>query len=94
MKDERQQRKNRNQSLDQRLAGDPILTERIHEIADMRDALLAQGCRLDEVESRVVDQMRLLGRDLLGGITQFKADQAAKQALEKEPSAQRDSKKN
>ena len=59
----------------------------------MGDELLTQGCSLDEVEVRVIEQMRLLGKDLLGGMAQFKADDAAKHALEKEPAAQRDSKK-
>lgn len=94
MKDERIRGKDRTQSLDQRLAGDPILTERIHQIADMRDELLAQGCSLDEVEARVIQQMRLLGKDLLGGIAQFQANDAAHHGLEKEPTAQRDSKKS
>jgi hypothetical protein len=93
MKHERSRPKNRTQSLDQRLAGDPYLTERIHQIADMRDELLAQGCSLDEVEDKVIEQMRLLGNELLGGIAQLKARQAAEQALQKDSTAQRDSKK-
>jgi hypothetical protein len=93
MKHERSRPKNRTQSLDQRLADDPYLTERMHQIADMRDELLAQGCSLDEVEAKVIEQMRLLGKELLGGIAQLKADQAAEQALQKDSSVQRDSKK-
>lgn len=94
MKHEHFRSKNRTQTLDERLAGDPILAERIHQIADMRDELLAQGYSLDEVEAKVIEQMRLLGKELLGGIAQIKAHQAAKQALQKDPAAQRDSKKN
>jgi hypothetical protein len=93
MKHERSLPKNRTQSLDQRLANDPILAERMHEIADLRDELLAQGCTLDEVEMRVIAQMRLLGKDLLGSIGQIKAHEASQQALQKEPTAHRDSKK-
>jgi hypothetical protein len=93
MKRERSRPKDRTQSLDQRLASDPHLTERIHQIADMREELLAQGCSLDAVEAKVIEQMRLLGKELLGGIAQVKADQAAEQALQKHSSAQRDSKK-
>lgn len=92
MKHERSRPKERTQSLDQRLAGDPSLTERIHQIADLRDELLAQGCSLDAVEAKVIEQMRLLGKELLGGIAQVKADQAAEQALQ-DSTAQRDSKK-
>ena len=94
MKHERSRPKNRAQSLDQRLANDPILAERIHQIADMRDELLAQGCTLDEVEMKVIEQMRLLGKELLGGIAQIKANEASEQALKKEPGAHRDAKKN
>ena len=93
MKDEQRRGKTRTQTLDQRLAADPLLRERMHEIADRRDELIAQGCSLDEVEARVVEQMRLLGKELLGGIAQVKADGAAEQALQKDSSAQRDSKK-
>ena len=94
MKHERSRPKNRTQSLDQRLAGDPYLTERMHQIADMREELLAQGCSLDEVDAKVIEQMRLLGKELLGGIAQLKADQAVEQALQKDWTAQRDSKKS
>jgi hypothetical protein len=94
MKHERSGPKNRTESLDQRLAGDPDLTERMHQIADMRDELLAQGCSLDEVEAKVIEQMRLLGKELLGGIAQVKAHQAAEQVRGKDSTAQRDSKKN
>jgi hypothetical protein len=48
---------------------------------------------LDEVEAKVIEQMRLLGKELLGGIAQLKADHAAEQALQKDSTAQRDSKK-
>lgn len=85
--------KNRPQSLDQRLAADPALLDRLHQIADMREQLLSQGCSLDEIESRVIEQMRLLGRELLSGTSQLKANEAAAQALKKDTSAQRDSKK-
>jgi len=93
MKHERSRPKDRTQSLDQRLANEPYLRERMHQIADMREELLAQGCGLDEVEAKVIEQMRLLGKELLGGIAQLKADHAAVQALQKESTAQRDSKK-
>lgn len=94
MKHERSRPKNRAQSLDERLANDPELTERIHQIADMRDEMLAQGCSLDEIETKVVEQMRLLGREMLGGMAQFKAQATTQQALQKNSGAHRDSKKN
>lgn len=85
--------KNRPQSLDQRLAADPALLDRLHQIADMREQLLSQGCSLDEIESRVIEQMRLLGEELLTGSAQIIANHAADKALKKDPSTHRDSKK-
>lgn len=73
-------------SLDERFA-DPVMRERLHEIADMRDRLLAEGVSLDEVEEQTVQQMRLLGRELLQSIGQNKADQSATQAGQKNPAA-------
>jgi hypothetical protein len=93
MNDERLNSKPRTQTLDQRLASDPWMYERIHLIADMRDELIAQGCSMDEVESRVVEQIRLLGQELLGGIAREKSNRSTEVALKKNPSANRDSKK-
>ena len=93
MNDERLNPKPRNQSLDQRLAKDPWMRERIHQIADMRDEMIARGCTMDEVEERVVEQIRLLGQDLLSGIAREKAEVITDQALKENPKASRDSKK-
>ena len=94
MKDEQYQPKPRVKSLDDRFASDPELAERIHQIADTRDELIAQGCSLDEVEARVIEQIRLLGKELLGGIAQKKSDQSAQAALQNNQGMSRDSKKN
>ena len=83
----------RKQSLDERFANDPIMRERMHQIADMRDQLIASGCSLDEVEERVVGQIRLLGQELLGTVAQTKADQLNCQARNQHPKAVRDIKK-
>jgi hypothetical protein len=83
----------RKQSLDERFAQDPIMRERMHQIADMRDRLIASGCSLDEVESRVVEQIRLLGQELLGGMAQAKADEATVEARREHPEGIRDIKK-
>jgi hypothetical protein len=42
----------------------------------------------------VVEQIRLLGKALLGGIAQQKSDASAHQALQEDPSMSRDSKKS
>jgi len=83
----------REQTLDERFAKDPVMRERMHQIADMRDELIASGCSLDEVENRVVEQIRLLGQELLGGVAQLKAEQATEKARRQHPTAIRDIKK-
>jgi|ERR1044071_926738 hypothetical protein len=94
MKHEQHRLKPRGKTLDERFASDPQLSERIHQIADMRDELIGQGCSMDEVESQVVEQIRLLGKELLCGIGQQKSDQSTQQALQKDVSLSRDSKKS
>jgi hypothetical protein len=93
MNDEQQRQKRRAKTLDERLSSDPQLKERVHQIADLRDELIAQGCSLDEVEAAVVEQIRLLGKELLGSIAQQKCDASAQQAIQKNPLLSRDSKK-
>ena len=72
-------------SLDERFADDPVMRERLHQIADMRDRLLAEGASLDEVEERTVEQIRMLGRELLQSIAQSKAEQGATRARQENP---------
>ncbi len=93
MKNEQQPQKRRAKTLDERLSSDPQLKERVHQIADLREELIAQGCSMDEVEAAVVEQIRLLGKELLRGIAQRKCDESAQQAIQKDPSLSRDSKK-
>lgn len=83
----------RKQSLDERFGQDPVMRERMHQIADLRDQLMASGCSLDEVEERVVQQIRLLGRELLGKVAQAKADDVNRKARREHPEAIRDVKK-
>jgi hypothetical protein len=81
------------QTLDERFANDPVMRERMHRIADLRDQMIASGCSLDEVESRVVEQIRLLGQEHFGGVAQAKADEAQAKARREHPEAIRDIKK-
>jgi hypothetical protein len=83
----------RKQTLDERFANDPVMRERMHQIADMREQMIACGCSLDEVESRVVEQIRLLGQELLGGLAQVTAEKATVSARREHPAAIRDIKK-
>ena len=85
MNDEHSSKKAR--SLDERFADDPKLRERFHQIADLRDALLAQGMSMDEVEERTIKEIRLLGQELLNSVAQQKAKQSTTEALRKNPSA-------
>lgn len=82
-----EQTSNRGGSLDERFADDPVLRERLHQIADMRERLLAEGASLDEVEEQTVQQIRMLGRELLQSIGQSKAEQSATQVREEHPAA-------
>jgi hypothetical protein len=94
MNDEQNRPESRKVSLDQRLASDPCLYERLHQIADMRDGLIEQGYSMDEVEEKIIEQIRLLGKELLGGIAQQKADRACDEALRTDKGKSRDSKKS
>ena len=80
-------------SLDERFADDPLMQARLHQIADLRDRMLAEGVSLDEVEARTVEQIRLMGQELLRSIAQGKANQSTTQALKENPSLIRDRKK-
>ena len=93
MNDERPDSNPRSHSLDERFAKDPWMRERVHQIADMRDEMIARGCTLDEVEEKVVEQIRWLGQELLTGIAREKSAAITDQALQKHPGASRDSKK-
>jgi signal transduction protein with GAF and PtsI domain len=86
MSDEQTSSKRLN-SLDERFADDPVMRQRLHQIADLRDRLLAEGASLDEVEEQTVEQIRMLGRELLGSIAQSQADQSAKRVKEENSSA-------
>jgi hypothetical protein len=52
--------------LEQRLARRPHVLARFHAIADMMDQALAAGSTADEAEARAIEQVRQLGRELLG----------------------------
>ena len=82
-----EQASKRSGSLDERFADDPQLRERLHQIADMRERLLAEGASLDEVEEQTVGQIRMLGRELLQSIGRSTAGQSANRARGEHPGA-------
>jgi hypothetical protein len=52
--------------LEQRMAKRPQVLARFHLIADMMDQAVAAGCTADEAETRALEQVQHLGRELLG----------------------------
>jgi hypothetical protein len=56
---------NPNRSLDACFADKPHLRQRLLEISDMIDALVAQGCTAHEAEAKAIDEIRKLGNGIL-----------------------------
>ena len=52
-------------SLDECFADKPHLRQRLLEISDMIDALVAQGCTAHEAEARAIEEIRKLGSSIL-----------------------------
>ena len=52
--------------LEERLAHRPELLERLHEMIDTLEQSVADGCDAHDAEDRVVDEIRKLGRTVLG----------------------------
>jgi hypothetical protein len=52
-------------SLDERFADKPHVRQRLLEIADLIDQLVAQGCTAHEAEARAMVEIRKLGQGIL-----------------------------
>lgn len=52
-------------SLDERFADKPRTRQRLFEMADLIDKLVAEGCTADEAEARAIEEIRKLGNGLL-----------------------------
>jgi len=52
-------------SLDQCYADKPHMRQRLLEISDMVDMLVAQGCTAHEAEARAIEEIRKLGNGIL-----------------------------
>jgi hypothetical protein len=52
-------------SLDECFADKPHLRQRLLEICDMIDTLVAEGCTAHEAEARAIEQIRKLGNGIL-----------------------------
>jgi endonuclease/exonuclease/phosphatase family metal-dependent hydrolase len=52
-------------SLDECFADKPHLRQRLLEMSDMIDTLVAQGCTAHEAEAKAIEQIRKLGNGIL-----------------------------
>ena len=79
---------NQLQSLDERFADKPHVRQRLLEIADMIDTLVAQGCTAHEAEARAIEQIRKLGQGILTESAEKSEQAAVTKALAKDPKVQ------
>ena len=80
--------------LEERLARRPELLERLHEIVDTLEDSVADGCDAHDAEDRVVDEIRKLGRTVLGQWAQEANAQIQGQVSAEHPQACKNGKKN
>jgi hypothetical protein len=74
-------------SLEQRMVKRPQVLARFHSIADMMDQAVAAGCTADEAEERAIEQVRQLGRELLGDWAQEQQEGSLARARGEHPQA-------
>lgn len=74
-------------SLEQRMAKRPHVLARFHAIADMMDQAVAAGCTADEAETRAIEQVQHLGRELLGDWAQEQQAGSLARARAQQPKA-------
>jgi hypothetical protein len=55
----------RTRSLDECFADKPHLRQRLLEISDLIDTLVAQGCTAHEAEAKAMEEIRKLGNGIL-----------------------------
>lgn len=80
--------------LEERLAKRPELLERLHEIVDALEQSVSDGCDAHDAEDRVVDEIRKLGRTVLGQWAQEAHAQIQGQVPMEYPQACKNGKKN
>lgn len=76
------------QSLDERFADKPHVRQRLLEIADMIDKLVAQGCTAHEAEAKAIEEIRKLGQGILMEWAQKSEATAVALARAKDPKLQ------
>ena len=87
MNDEHKRVSGNTVSLEQRMAKRPHVLARFHAIADMLDQAVAAGCTADEAEARALEQVRQLGRELLGDWAQEQQAGSLARARRQHPQA-------
>jgi hypothetical protein len=75
-------------SLDECYADKPHVRERLFEISDLIEALVAQGCTAHEAEARAIEQIRKLGHGILTEWGEKSEAAAVAQARAKDPKLQ------
>jgi hypothetical protein len=75
-------------SLDECFADKPHVRERLLEISDLIDRLVAQGCTAHEAEVKAIEQIRLLGQGILTQWAEKSEEAAVAQAHADEPKLQ------
>jgi len=81
-------------SLDERLANNPELGQRVHRLLDVIDAAAGDCATAAQAEARVVEEIRKMGLEALSAWSQRADAQAQQQVRAEHPSAVRDGKKN
>jgi len=80
--------------LEERLAQRPELLQRLHEIVDTLEQSVADGWDAHDAEDRVVEEIRKLGRTVLGQWAQEADAQIQAQVPTDHPGACKNGKKN
>lgn len=78
----------KSQSLDERFADKPHTRQRLFEIAELVDQLLAEGCTADEAEARAIGEIRKLGKGLLTDWAERAESSAVAKACAENPQLQ------
>ena len=84
----------RDRTLDECFADKPHMRQRLLEIADMIDTLVAQGCTAHEAEARAIQEIRKLGQGILTEWAEKSEQAAVAKARAKDPKVQNYGKKN
>src|SRR5438445_13399616 len=80
-------------SLDERLADNPELRQRVHHLIDVIDAAAGDCVTAAQAEARVIEEIRKMGVEALTAWSQRAEAQAQQEVRTEHPNAVRDAKK-